>query len=133
MNKALRIIENADRMTHIHDMLESTDLLDVKQRVFYNVLMLIYRAQNQLLPDYLCRHFRQLSESQPYSLRNNHHLRPPAYVTAASQNSFIYKGALLFNDMLNQTGIRPMASESEFRKSAKIYVKANVASHRTTV
>lgn len=130
MNKALRIIENADRYAHIHDMLEATDLLDVKQRVHYNVLMLIYRAQNELLPLYLCKHFRVLSETQPYKLRNNHHLRPPSYTTGASQNSFIYKGALLYNEMVKKTMVDTSVSENIYRKAIKVYVKDNITSHR---
>ena len=130
MNKALRIIQKADRRTHIHSMLEATDLLDVKQRVYYNVLMLIYRAQNQLLPEYLCRQFRRLSDAQPYCLRNNHHLRPPQYLSNASQNSFVYKGALLYNEMTRQTGVTAHVCESEYRAAIKSYVKGNISSHR---
>ena len=116
---------------HIHDMLESTDLLDIKQRIFYNTLMLIYRAQNNMLPEYLCSHFRLLNDSQPYQLRRNHHLRPPPFLQSAAQNSFIYKGALLYNDMVKKTGINASASEPIYRKAIKGYVKMNTSSHRT--
>ena len=130
MNKALRIIENADRRTHIHNMLESTDLLDVKQRVCYNVLMLIYRVQNRLLPEYICRHFHQLCEVQPYHLRNNKLLRTPTYTTSNSQNSFKYRGAKMYNDMVQRSRIDASASELIYRNAIKKYVKDNVTAHR---
>ena len=130
MNRALRIIENADRLTNIHTMLESTDLLDVKQRVYYNVMMLIYRAQNQLLPENLCNQFKLIGHSQPYTLRNNEQLRPPPYTTATSQNSFMYKGAQLYNSFVQRTAVSARNSENEYRKAVKAYIKANVSSHR---
>lgn len=130
MNKALRVIEKANRRTHIHDMLVSTDLLDVKQRIYYNILMLIFRTQNHLLPEYICKHFQLLSQSQPYQLRNNNHLRPPSFTSTASQNSFMYKGSLIYNDMIRRCRVDSSASETEYRKAIKQYVKSYVASHR---
>ena len=120
MNKALRIIENGDRRA----------LLDIKQRIYYNVLMLIYRAQNLMLPDYICRHFKLLSETQPYQLRTNHHLRPPTCTSGALQNSFMYKGAMIYNDMIQKTKVDANASETEYRKAVKTYVKNNIFAHR---
>ena len=131
MNRALRIIENADRRTHIQTMLESTDLLDVKQRVYFDVLMLMYRAQNHLLPQYICTQFTPIAEVQPYSLRNNIQLRCPVYLSTATQNSFAYKGAMIYNDLqlVQKTGVTASASQSEYKKAAKQYVKRNIASH----
>ena len=123
MNKALRIIENTDRLTHIHNMLERTDLLDVKQRVCYNVLILIYRVQNHLLPEYLCCHFQQLCQVQPYQLRSNNLLRAPTYMTSMSQNSFKYRGAQMYNQMVQETKVDASANEQAYRSAVKVYVK----------
>lgn len=91
-NKALRIILNKHRRTHIHDMMTEIDMLDVKQRIYLNVLILMFKASKDLLPEYICSHLERVGEVQPYNLRNNCLLRPPNYLTADYQNSFLYKG-----------------------------------------
>ena len=130
MNKALRIIERASRREHIHDMLEATGLLDVKQRVFHNVLMMIYRVHNKMLPEYLCRHFSRLCDIQPYNLRNPNQLRMPTYLSSSAQNSFKYKGAQIYNEFTRLTKTDATANESEYRRAVKLYVKSNVSIHR---
>ena len=80
-------------------MLDELDLLSVKQRVSYNTLKLIYKAEYKRLPDYLCDLFNYVSEVQPYSLRTNNQFRLPDYMSAASQNSILYKGVKLYNDL----------------------------------
>ena len=132
MNIALRAIEKAGRRTHTHTMLQSTDLLDVKQRVHYNVLMMFFRVFNNSLPDYLCHHFNRIYDIQPYQLRNTNNIHLPTYVTTSAQKSFKYKGAQLYNDFTSKSGIDASASETEFRKALKIYVKRNITIHRVT-
>jgi retron-type reverse transcriptase len=53
MNNALRAILLRDRNTHIHDMLVELNLLDVKQRVYYDVLIFFCKMSKGLLPEYL--------------------------------------------------------------------------------
>lgn len=98
-NRALRIIFNEQRRAHIHTMLSTLSLLDVKQRITFNVLVLIYKARTNQLPTYLSKHFRTVRDLQPYNLRRNDLLRPPTYRTTSSQNSLLYKGSLLYNDV----------------------------------
>lgn len=126
-NKALRIILNKDRRTHIHSMLTELEMLDVKQRISFNVLVLMFKATRNLLPNYLCAHFIQVGETQPYLLRNNNEIRLPDYLPANAQNSFVYKGAKLYNDMMKNTEIQTL---QQFQDKAKQYVKVNIKSHR---
>lgn len=128
-NRAMRLILGEGRRAHIDDMLNATELLDIKQRVYLNVLLLMYKATQNLLPDYLCEQLRWVSDSQPYSLRQNRLLRPPSYRTAAAQNSFIYKGSQLFNEMLRTIDIVGI-SMKQFKEEATEFVKMNIASHR---
>ena len=128
--RVLRIIEDADRLTQNHTTLEKTDLLNVKQRDYFNVLMIIFRAQNGLLPDYLCRHCNQLHDVQPYQSRNNNIFRPLHYTSGASQNSLVYKGAAIYNEMVKKTKANISASESDYRKAVTTFVKDCISSHR---
>lgn len=129
-NKCLRLITSSDRRTNIHGMLNETNLLDVKQRLCYNVLVLVFKAQRKLLPAYLSQHFVFVSDSQPYNLRRNKLLRPPTYRTTNSQNSFVYRGTQMYNDMLALHDINEGTTLEHFKKIAEQFARAHYSSHR---
>lgn len=128
-NKALRLITNGNRRTHIHTMLNDTKLLDIKQRIYFNVLILMFKASKNLLPEYLCKHLNRVRDLQPYSLRQNNLLRPPSYRTADAQNSFLYKGVQVFNNMMGQPNTS-VTTVNQFKNAAEKFVKSTVSSHR---
>lgn len=130
-NWALRIILNADRRTHIHAMLSKLSLLDIKQRVYFNVLITVFKAVHNLLPPYLSQHFKFTGEIQPYNLRGNNRLRQPNYKTASSQNSFLYKGAGVYNELIGQKFKGKVSiGLPEYKREVEKYVKEKYSSHR---
>jgi len=127
-NRAMRLILDADRYMRIGDMLAATKLLDVKQRLIYNVLVLMYKIKNNLLPSYLCSMLQTVGDSQPYNLRNNNDFRPPVFRTHSAQNLMIYKGSSVFNDMMNKK-FNVNGSISVFKSECLNYVKTYHRSH----
>lgn len=123
-NRAMRIILNAGPMEHIQNMLQTCDLLSVKQRIYYNVLKFMFKIKRNLLPPYLISLFKTTAESQPYPLRNNDQFRPPHYLSQQAQCSLEYKGAIEFNKML-LNGVDIMRSEERFKNNLVLYVKSN--------
>lgn len=101
-NRALRTLTNGNSYSRSAEMLAETGLLSVRQRIFYNTLLLIWKIRTGHLPSYLNEFFHTLGDSQPYSLRNATRLRPPRTITSAAQNSVIYKGVLMFNELTNE-------------------------------
>jgi DNA-directed RNA polymerase subunit F len=127
-NKALRAILNENMYASVREMLTRTQLLDVKQRIYYNVLLLIYKATKNLLPEYLCERLNVVGDVQPYLLRNSEYLRPLALVTASSQNCVFYNGVKLFNEMTYKN-YKTNCDINEFKKEAISFVKNNYKSH----
>lgn len=123
-NRALRTILNADRMTNIRSMLDRLDLMDVKQRIVYNVLMLIYKMEFGLLPDYLCRMLKKIGDTQNYALRSNENYRLPNTVTAKGQNQLLYKGVKLYNELKERRLVNQ--NIEIFKNNLKQFVKENV-------
>lgn len=111
-NKAMRIILNAYRRTHILDMLNNLKWLSVYQKLKLYVLIFIYKVKNKLLPEYL-NSCIQLREAV-YVTRNVDTLRLPLYRKSATQNSLMYNGAKLFNDLPLE--IRNVSNLAAFRK-----------------
>jgi hypothetical protein len=104
-------------------MLSETNLLSVRQRINYNTLLIIYKVRNGLMPEYLNRFFNALSDSQPYSLRNPSRLRPQRTYTSAAQNSMIYRGVLMFNELMCEKQEILNSELNEFKSELKLYVK----------
>lgn len=121
-NRALRTITSSSIYTSVNSMLLDTNLMSIRQRINYNVLLMIYKARKNMLPSYFTAFFARVGDSQPYNLRNTDQFRPPNARTSRSQNSVIYNGALLFNEMLSY-GVSTDHELNRFKRELAIYVK----------
>ena len=120
-NRALRIVLNRPRDSSATAMHQDTSFLTVRQRITYNILLLMYKATNGLLPQYISSQLAYVSDVQPYALRSNNNLRLPALLTNTGQRSFLYRGAKLFNDM-KSSGVTPDTNIRTFKEQLKTYV-----------
>ena len=102
-------------------MLNEINLLSVRQRIVYNTLKLIYKAEYKLIPIYLCELFNYVSEVQPYNLRSNENFRLPNNMTSFAQNSVLYKGVKLYNEMKSECEIN--GNLTKFKETLIQYVK----------
>lgn len=121
-NRALRVILNAARDTSIASMLERCDVMTVKQRINYNVLIFIFKAMHHLLPAYLSDQLNYVATSQPYSLRRNEIFRLPNMLSRVGQNSLMFKGVKMFNEMM-MTGVDISQGLKEFKVKLSDYIK----------
>lgn len=126
-NKILRSILCENRYASVENMLNNLSLLDVKQRICYNVLVLFYKIEKGLVPKYLQSNLRSVSESQPYPLRSNESYRLPNYVNARSQNSLMYKGLNMFNQLKMSVNVNE--NLDKVKENIAAYVKSNFSSH----
>lgn len=83
--------------------------MSVKERINYNVLVMMYKVKNNMvpdylckIPDYLCKNLKTVGQSQPYGLRNVDKFRLPRMLSASAQNSLFFKGTKLLNSFLSQ-------------------------------
>jgi len=120
-NKALRAILNRNRYERVNDMLRDADLLSVQQRVNYNTMKLIYKAEHQRLPSYLCDLFTYVSNVQPYNLRNNNEFRLPVYMSSFTQNSILFKEIQMYNVFKATYQVTP--NIEKFKKDLIEFVK----------
>lgn len=101
-NMALRAILKEGPLARTDDMLTRLELMSVKQRIHFNVLVILYKARVGLLPDYMCRNLTEVQSVQVYPLRSNHLYRLPNLFTASARNSLFHKGVNIFNDFLKR-------------------------------
>lgn len=128
-NRAMRAILRRDRYSNVRQMLADLDLLDVRQRIYFNVLLLIHKAKLGILPPYLSQHLNYVSDVQPYMLRTGNCFRLPNLLGAQGQNSIFYKGVQLYNGFIRLVGEDMNLDDiNVFRRELINYVRLNFAS-----
>ena len=73
-NAAARLVTISRRSSHITPILKSLHWLPVQQRVIYNILLLTYRALNDLAPEYISSLLSPHSGGRS-GLRSSHNIR----------------------------------------------------------
>ena len=86
-----------NRETPIVTMLNILNLLSVKQRIAYNVIKMLYKIENGLLPEYLKRFLSKIKNKNDYCLRRKSLYDVPNFTKSYSQDSIFYKGLKLYN------------------------------------
>lgn len=126
-NRAMRSVLKCGNRTSIDDMLQRLNLLDIKQRIYFNVLVMIHKLKIGLLPTYLSQNLQYVRDVQPYSLRSNEMFRLPNYIGGQAQNSLFYKGVSLYNSLSNHM---PLSNNiNEFKNDLVNYVRISFSSH----
>lgn len=122
-NKAMRTILKCNRYTPIRTMLQALKWLSVKQRVIMNVLLFIFKIKNNAVPQYLLCYINYIRDIQPYTLRNAGDFRLPNFLSASTQNSLIFKGFRLYNELPRT--LKNERNVNSFKKKIVTYVKEN--------
>lgn len=79
-NRALRIILKRKRRSNVKKMLNILGMLNVSQRINFNVLCIVYILKNNLLPSYLSENLLNVHNVYfPMTLRNSSDFRKKKY------------------------------------------------------
>lgn len=122
-NRAMKIILQCSRFTTIKLMLDTLQWLSIKQRIYFNSLVLIYKAINNLLPDYMLQQLKTNDDVHNYNTRSHHEFRLPKLNKSCSQNSLFYKGIKIYNNL--PPHVKNATSIYNFKKKLSYYVKEN--------
>ena len=101
-NKAMRFILVKPFDTHIREMLESLNWLNIKQLIYFHTMKFIYKVINGQLPDYLKNLIKYNFEAHNRNLRNNNDFKLPHFRTESDKNNLFYKGLKCFNELPNE-------------------------------
>lgn len=120
-NKIMRVVIGCSRYTSIASMLETLQWLSVKQRIYYNTMIFIYKIYYGLLPQYLSCHLSIISDHHNFNTRNKSNFTVPFYTKKFSQNSLFYKGVQLYNNL--PTTVKTSRSLPIFKRECVQYIK----------
>lgn len=120
-NRVMRIILRCHRRTKIADMLEILQWLSIKQRVYLNTLVFVFKLVRNILPSYMNKYLVYNKDIHNYETRIVNNFRLPANTKSISQNSFFYKGLKLYNGLPDEAKV--LTNAKQFKKSCSEYVK----------
>ena len=98
-NFAARIILGLRKFDHISQGIKSLKWLPVKDRLYLNDAIMMYKCINKLAPDYLADKFVQRSHIHNRNTRSRNQLDIPRCRISTGQRSFVYRGTQLWNSL----------------------------------
>ena len=98
-NFAARIIFGFRKFDHISQGIKSLKWLPVKDRLYLNDAIMMYKCINKLAPDYLADKFVQRSHIHNRNTRSRNQLDIPRCRISTGQRSFVYRGTQLWNSL----------------------------------
>lgn len=120
-NKFMRFILNCNKYTPIRTMLDALQWQSVKQRIIFNVLLLIYKLTNNLLPEYLTNIIVRGRNVHQHRTRQINDLRVVPFTMTTNQKSIYYNGIQLFNQL--PLDIKNARSVGEYKRKCSEWVK----------
>lgn len=121
-NRILRCILGCSRYTRIKDMLKTTNLLSVRQTIYFNTMIVIFKIKNDMYPQHIIDRIQLVSDIHNYDTRTRLDFYVPLENSAFVRNSLFHRGLIDFNDL-------PMHIKSanfyNFKKMLREYILDN--------
>ena len=112
-NRAMRIILQCHPRTHILDMLRTLKWMSVKQRLFYNLCIFLWKIVNNQVPSYLQNIFTPVTEVHSYQTRASTSCK--FFRSRSSPKTLSFIGTKIWNELPQH--VRDARSLFSFKKS----------------
>ena len=119
-NKAMRIILKCNKYTPINTMLEVLHFMNVKQRILFRTLDMIFKIKNKMAPDYLRNKIKYVRDVHTYNTRNVNDFFIDTPQSKRLAKTLFYKGLTEFNQL--PENIKQCNNYQKFKKQLSAYV-----------
>lgn len=123
-NKALRIVLGCNRYTSGNTLLDTTNLLSVKQVITLNTMVFIYKMVHELLPKHLLDRCKFVRDMHGYDTRSRNNFYIDRVSTTFCQNNLFYRGLKIYNEL--PTVIKSCDSLPSFKNKCKKYIREHI-------
>lgn len=122
-NRAMRYILKCDYRTSQDFMLKTLNWMSVSQRIKYNVLILVFKMKNNIVPNYLENKIRYTNEFHDFGTRSRTRnvIRLPDLRSESARNCLLYKGVKMYIELPNE--IKNILSTNVFKKRLAMHIK----------
>ena len=121
-NEGMRIIVRCDRRVQIANMLEACRIMSIKERIGYNVCIIVYKIMKGLCPRYVQNKVKVVQYARGVGTREMGNLYIARCKTSEEQKMLMYEGLMMYNAL--PVVIREEGRLQSFRKELARYIKA---------
>jgi hypothetical protein len=122
-NRCMRIILNCSKYTHIKDMLCALNLMSIKTRIHFNIMITIFKINNHLLPEFVLNKISQ-KETHNYNLRDPFKFKINRCRTHKTYNTIFFRGLSMYNMLPLQ--LKECNNLLGFKVHLRQYFKENI-------
>lgn len=121
-NQGMRIILGCGRRVRIADMLEALHFMSIKERIDYNVCLLVHKMVNGMCPSYLLNKIKlKLQDESAMNTRQKGNIYIEKCRTSEEQKMLLYEGFKMYNNIPRD--IRSEQRMQRFRGMLAQYIK----------
>ena len=113
-NYACRIVAGLRKYDYVREALKSLKWLNVRDKLLFNDLVMVYKCLKNLTPGYLHGRFQYRAKILQRDTRQNNYLTLPRYRLATGQKTFTYSGAKLYSN--NSKDVRDTGDLNALKK-----------------
>lgn len=119
-NRAMRVILQCKREIKVEDMRNALCFMSIKQRLYYNMCIFIYKAVKGLLPDYLTNKLQIVGAVSDRQTRQKENIVIHFRRTNHAQKSVCYAGIRMYNEL--PTEIKSSERLEQLKRKLKEYI-----------
>lgn len=119
-NRAMRIILRCKKDTSVEQMLDTLKWMNVKQRIMYRTLMVVFQIKHKMLPRYLTDKITYVGDTHRYNVRNAMDFRP----RNEARNSLFYDGLKIFNELPSE--IKTESDINKFKRLLSVNIRRSI-------
>lgn len=120
-NRGMRIILKLGRLTPRQFMLDTLKWLSVSQKIKMNVMILVFKIKNNMLPKYLTSRLLYVGDVHHHFLRNVFNFRLNFFKSQKTHNMLMYNGLKMFNEL--PTELKKETNLLKFKIEIVKYIK----------
>lgn len=121
-NRAMRVILQCDRRAKVQWMLLTLQFMNIRQRLYYNMCIFIYKILNNMMPEQFSNRLRIIEEER--ETRQTGCIAIEFRKTRSAQKSLFYEGVIMYNALPPE--IKQCSCLVSFKRMLKNFVQINV-------
>lgn len=120
-NRGMRIILRCNNRAKIKDMMEALRFMSVKERMEYNVCILVYKMINGQCPNYLVNRVEIVGKEMESKTRQKGNIYITKCKTREEQRSLLHDGFKMYNELPNR--IKSERGLQGFKRAMVAYIR----------
>jgi len=119
-NRAMRVILQCDRYTGVERMLQALQFMSVRQRLYYNVCIFVFKMIKGMLPEQLNNKLVLVGNTIERQMRQTNNIVIQFRRTKSAQKSLFYEGIQMYNAMPSE--LKQCDRLTTFKRMLKEYI-----------